>query len=118
VSLQRLRGRSYLGFLAGTLTAGVGLVMFSSWKSKEPRSTVAETPHVVQIGLHPKTWGTISVEEALPRRRSIREYADKSLTIEQVMQLLWAAQGITLSRPSLRGDWKYAGLRPRLLDNG
>jgi SagB-type dehydrogenase family enzyme len=36
-----------------------------------------------------------SVEEALWGRRSVRDYAKDSLTIEQISQLLWAAQGIT-----------------------
>ena len=35
-----------------------------------------------------------SVEEALWQRRSIREYTAGALTLEQVGQLLWAAQGI------------------------
>jgi len=38
----------------------------------------------------------VSIEEALLLRRSIREYEDKPLTLQQVSQLLWAAQGITL----------------------
>jgi SagB-type dehydrogenase family enzyme len=96
VSLPRLRRRSFLGLLGGALAAAVGLVMVSSWKSKEPKPTTVEMSQVVQTGLCPKTSGSVSVEEALAKRRSIREYADRSLTIEQVMQLLWAAQGITL----------------------
>lgn len=36
-----------------------------------------------------------SIEEALKFRRSIREYKNEPLTINQVSQLLWSAQGIT-----------------------
>lgn len=36
-----------------------------------------------------------SVEEAILRRRSIRDYQDRPVSLAQVGQLLWAAQGIT-----------------------
>lgn len=36
-----------------------------------------------------------SVEEALKKRRSIRAYDGHPLTLQQISQLLWAAQGIT-----------------------
>jgi len=36
-----------------------------------------------------------SLEEALLQRRSVREYTDTPLTISEVSQLLWSAQGIT-----------------------
>ena len=36
-----------------------------------------------------------SVEEALLARRSVRSYKEAALTIKEVGQLLWAAQGIT-----------------------
>jgi len=39
--------------------------------------------------------GNISLENALDRRRSVRDYRQEPLTIEQLSQLLWAAQGIT-----------------------
>ena len=36
-----------------------------------------------------------SVEKALLRRRSVREYEEESLSVEEIGQLLWAAQGVT-----------------------
>ena len=46
----------------------------------------------------PRTDGTISVEKALAGRRSIRTFAQKPVTLAEVSQLLWAAQGITGKR--------------------
>lgn len=38
-----------------------------------------------------------SLEDLLRQRRSVRDYADAPLTQDEVMKLLWAAQGITRS---------------------
>lgn len=43
----------------------------------------------------PDTIGKVTVEKALLHRRSIRSFASSALTIEEVGQLLWAAQGKT-----------------------
>ena len=39
--------------------------------------------------------GGMSLEEALRRRRSTRAFPSKSITLKEVSQLLWAAQGVT-----------------------
>lgn len=43
----------------------------------------------------PKLDGTMSVEKALHDRRSLRAPSPDALTLEQVGQLCWAAQGVT-----------------------
>ena len=55
--------------------------------------------------------GSMSIEEAIQKRRSTRRYSDKSLTEEQISQLLWAAQGIT-DRRGLRAAPSAGALYP------
>jgi SagB-type dehydrogenase family enzyme len=43
----------------------------------------------------PRLKGTLTLEEALAKRRSVRQYSAKALTMDELGQLLWAAQGIT-----------------------
>ena len=43
----------------------------------------------------PVTKGTMSLEEAIAKRRSVRGFQTQALTEQQIGQLLWAAQGIT-----------------------
>lgn len=51
-------------------------------------------PQVIALPT-PRLKSTISLEETLAQRRSVREFSDDPLTIEEIGQLMWAAQGIT-----------------------
>ena len=46
----------------------------------------------------PHTEGDISVETALQKRRSVRNYNDGELDLAEISQLVWSAQGITHAR--------------------
>jgi len=62
----------------------------------------AETAQVTISLPAPALTGDVSVEEALQGRRSVRSYAAEPVTLRQVSQLLWAAQGITEPTQGLR----------------
>ncbi len=46
--------------------------------------------------------GSVSLEETLALRRSVRGFSDHPVTITEIGQLLWAAQGVTESGRGLR----------------
>ena len=50
----------------------------------------------------PDREGDVSVEKALHQRRSVRSYSDEPLSLPQISQLLWAAQGVTEPGRGLR----------------
>jgi SagB-type dehydrogenase family enzyme len=43
----------------------------------------------------PRRDGSLSIEAALAQRRSVRSFATGAVTLDEVSQLLWSAQGIT-----------------------
>ena len=52
--------------------------------------------HQIEIKLPPPLLkGKTSLEEAIAKRRSVRRYKPEPLTLSQVSQILWSAQGIT-----------------------
>jgi len=60
----------------------------------------------------PKRKGSISLEETIQMRRCVRKYADKPLSLVQVSQLLWAANGVTGRDPRFRAAPSAGALHP------
>ena len=60
----------------------------------------------------PRTAGTVSVEQAVHQRRTVRSFSAHPLTLDALSQLLWAAQGITGSRGFKRAAPSAGALYP------
>jgi len=97
-----LRSGLFLSLLAGSVVAGL-LALTAFWPS--PRGRQRELTENGHLKLPPpRLKGEMTVEESIFKRRSRREYLNRPLTLEQLSQLLWAAQGVT--EPAL-----WVGLR-------
>ena len=60
----------------------------------------------------PTTDGDVSLERTIHQRRTIRSFNGKALTLKQLSQLFWAAQGITESRGFKRAAPSAGALYP------
>jgi len=80
--------------LALTLVASLNLGGCGP-RVKEVRE-VAASPLPEEMALpQPRLKREVSLEETLARRRSVRHFTEEELTLEEISQLLWAAQGMT-----------------------
>lgn len=61
---------------------------------------------------NPDTIGKMPLETAIYQRRSIRSFLEKDLSMEQISQLLWAAQGITDKKSGFRSAPSAGALYP------
>lgn len=85
----------------------IGLAGYFYWQDQEARrgkiesetrltENKASPEENMEIILpEPEKESETSIEEALLKRRSVREYKDEPLTLKEVSQILWAGQGIT-----------------------
>ncbi len=73
--------------------------------AQEPAADLIQLPA-------PRHESATSVEQAITQRRSLRQFADEPLSLEDVAQLLWAAQGVTEPRDRPSGwpeEWQWMG---------
>jgi len=60
----------------------------------------------------PELKGKVSVEQAIYQRRSRRQYQARDLSLEQIGQLLWSAQGITDPKRGFRAAPSAGAIYP------
>lgn len=77
------------------------VLAFFAIPSYGQRRTRAPQRRVVQL-TEPNTTGPVSLEEALAKRRSVRQFSNQPLKWSQIGQLAWAGQGITDPQRGLR----------------
>jgi SagB-type dehydrogenase family enzyme len=83
-------GMTRRDFMKVTAVAAAGVGVLGS-----PDFVLAAEPTTVSLPA-PKTDGKVSIEAALKQRRSVRYFESTPLTLEEVGQLCWAAQGVTM----------------------
>ena len=68
---------------------------------------------LTSVGLPtPRLDSACSLEAALQRRRSVRAFSDRPLTLAEAAQLAWAAQGVTSADGGLRSAPSAGALYP------
>ena len=78
---------------------GIVLVCFAALCLGQRRT---RSPQKIIRLTKPNLEGTLTFEEALSKRRSVRLFANKPLESEDIGQLAWAGQGITETQRGLR----------------
>lgn len=95
-------------------TTAVFLAVVSAlvcWGAEPENLSAQEVGEMVELP-RPERAGDVSLEAAIEHRRSRRKYADAPLSLDDVGQLLWAAQGITNRRRGLRAAPSAGALYP------
>jgi len=84
-----------LGFILSCLVTLliIGYVLFSLYVPQQDLGGVEVVGEELLLPL-PKKVSIITIEEAILLRKSIREWRDSPITIEQLSMILWASQGV------------------------
>jgi SagB-type dehydrogenase family enzyme len=98
------------------ILAFAGLVLFLRLQKENqvitiPTPTSQPLEEIINLP-SPKVSGEVSLEEAILKRRSRREYTKESLSLDQVSQILWAGQGITEEKTGFRSAPSAGALYP------
>jgi SagB-type dehydrogenase family enzyme len=102
--------RKVLGYLANWLLA-LGFVFLLPLKGAAAKNNRQNGEAAMKLP-QPELDGSISVEQAIRQRRTIRNYQSRILELDELSQLLWAAQGITGRRRFKRAAPSAGALYP------
>ena len=97
--------KAILGAIAGSLALLFGLPASLAWPYRRrpaPSGEARVEGGELVLLPYPRLGGEVSVERALADRRSIREYTDEPITIDELSQVLWATYGVTETRYGLK----------------
>lgn len=107
-----LKSGAFISLIVGALVTG--LVFLPGFIVRREEQQRVRTDLKTVVLPKPRLSGPMSVEEAIQRRRSRREYRREPLKLSEVSQLLWAAQGVTAPElwTGLRSAPSAGGLYP------
>jgi SagB-type dehydrogenase family enzyme len=89
----------------------LGFAPFSPRKDAFSKNNIRKQGDIMKLP-QPKMTGSISVEQAIKQRRTIRAFGSRILQLDQLSQLLWSAQGLTGSRRFKRAAPSAGALYP------
>jgi SagB-type dehydrogenase family enzyme len=90
---------------------GISPFLQAMAKAPEPKDT---TKSVIELPI-PAYKGAVSLEEAIKKRRTERDFLPRPLSKSQLAQILWAAQGITEEGENKRAIPSAGALNPLVI---
>ena len=105
-----MKRNNYLSFAIFTIGLIFAFNLFCQ-ETREETPLQNTAPEIIQLPT-PRFDSETSVEKALLQRRSVRSYKKDPLTVSDISQILWAAQGITEKTYGLRTAPSAGALYP------
>ncbi len=95
----------FLPISTAIVVISLAIIAYFVWLNNQAKlkaQTANTTPATIQLTAainlpKPVTSGKMSVETTMFNRRSRRDFVDTSLSLKQISQMLWAAQGVTVN---------------------
>jgi len=86
--------KKVIGISAVLLVCSFSILIFFFKPFSEGKENMKPNDLTVKLP-GPSIRGDTSIEEALQKRRSVRDYGSSPIVLQELSQLLWAAQGVT-----------------------